>query len=126
MNARLLLLAAALAGASGVLFGAFGAHALSGQFDPASLKTFETAVEYHLVHAVLIGFSAVALKVYARPAFGLAGWAFCFGILLFSFSLYALALGGPRWLAFATPVGGVCLVVGWLAIGYAALRADQP
>jgi uncharacterized membrane protein YgdD (TMEM256/DUF423 family) len=119
MNHRFPLLAAALFGASGVIAGAFGAHALRPfLLDRGMLDAWETGVHYHLLHAVaLLGVAGwlrgerggAALR---RAAIGV--WCWCAGIILFSGSLYLLAAGGPAWLGPVTPIGGVAFVVGWL------------
>ena len=106
---------AALFGALGVVLGAFGAHGLEARLTPDRLAVWTTAVDYHLLHAVAL----LALALYARatgakirgPATG-----FTLGILLFSGSLYALALGAPRFLGPVTPLGGLCFIAGWLAL----------
>ena len=107
------------AGAGGVLLGAFGAHALHGRLDAEAMGWWHTAVEYQLWHAL-----ALALAVYAgRGRTGrVAEVAFAIGIVLFSGSLYAMALGAPRWFGAITPLGGVGFVVGWVALGR-SLRA---
>lgn len=112
----------ALYGALAVGLGAIGAHALDSNFVPADSETFDTAVFYQLVHAlamVAIG----GLKDHVLPILlGAASWAFGLGILLFSGSLYLLVLGGPAEAAYATPVGGVLLVIGWLMVAVASAR----
>lgn len=126
--AQLLLALGAVAGGLGVVFGAFGAHALKARLTVAALDTWQTAVLYQFVHAV--GLLAVGLWLKLAVADGLpadralsfAGIAFAVGILLFSGSLYALALGGPRWLGPVTPIGGLAFIAGWLALVFAALR----
>jgi uncharacterized membrane protein YgdD (TMEM256/DUF423 family) len=117
-RARGLLLAGALLGAAGVALGAFGAHGLRARLDARALEVWETAVRYHLVHAVAL--LALALSPHAA-SLRTAGWLFAAGIALFSGSLYALALGGPRLLGPVTPLGGLALVAGWLWIARAAL-----
>jgi uncharacterized membrane protein YgdD (TMEM256/DUF423 family) len=110
----------ALAGASAVAFGAFGAHALRDTLDVRGLELWKTAVNYHFWHALAIGLAAlVPLDGRARRV---ALAAFAVGIVLFSGSLYALALGAPRWTGVVTPFGGVAFIVGWLALGLALLR----
>ncbi len=107
--------AAALLGAAGVALGAFGAHALRGRLPPELLATWQTAVQYHLFHSVAL----LALGLYATasgrpvrlPALLLAG-----GIVLFSGSLYLLAGAGQRWAGPVTPLGGLLLIAGWLAL----------
>ena len=112
------LILAGLAGASGVAFGAFGAHALRDTLSPPMLEIFDTAARYHLVHA------AALLAVAAVPGrfATAAAWCFAGGIVVFSGSLYALALTGERWLGAVTPVGGAAFVAGWLCLLGSAWR----
>ena len=117
-RARSLLFAAALLGAAGVALGAFGAHGLRARLDARALEIWETAVRYHLTHAVAL--LALALAPHAAPL-RTAGWLFAAGIALFSGSLYVLALGGPRWLGPVTPLGGLAFLAGWVWIAKAAL-----
>jgi len=125
MNARLPLLAAALFGASGVVAGAFGAHALRpGLIERGMLDAWETGVHYQLLHAVALVGLAAWLRGVASPAvLRQAGWAvgcWAAGITLFAGSLYLIAVGGPRWLGPITPIGGVALVAGWLWVAAVA------
>lgn len=115
---RSLLLAAAVLGAVGVALGAFGAHGLRARLDAHALGVWETAVRYHLVHAVAL--LAIALSPHAA-ALRASGWLFAAGIALFSGSLYVLALGGPRALGPVTPLGGLAFIAGWLWLARAAL-----
>lgn len=110
-----LALLVGIAGASAVLLGAFGAHALRGVLDARGVELWHTAVNYHGWHA-----SALALAVgLGRGRSGrVATAAFAVGIVLFSGSLYALALGAPRWVGIVTPFGGIAFVTGWLALGW--------
>ncbi len=109
------LVAAAVLGFSGVALGAFGAHALKTLLPPQAQDWWSTGVEYHLVHAVaLIG---VALLPPAGRSRLLAAWAFGLGVLLFSGSLYLLALTGAGFWGAVAPVGGVAFLVGWAALG---------
>ena len=119
-RARSLLLVAALLGAAGVGLGAFGAHGLRARLDARALEIWETAVWYHLIHAVAL--LALALSPHAATLRG-AGWLFTAGIAGFSGSLYLLALGiGPRSvLGPITPLGGLAFVAGWLWLARAAL-----
>lgn len=102
------------AGAIAVLLGAFGAHALRGVLDAQGRELWHTASQYHFWHAL-----ALVLATFAHPGrarrWALA--AFAIGIVLFSGSLYALALGAPRWAGAITPVGGLAFIVGWIALG---------
>jgi uncharacterized membrane protein YgdD (TMEM256/DUF423 family) len=103
-------------GASAVLLGAFGAHALRASLDAAHYELWHTAVEYHFWHALAL---AVAVLCGAGKAQRVAALAFALGILMFSGSLYALALGAERWIGLVTPLGGVAFMVGWVALGMA-------
>lgn len=112
-----------LFGGLAVAAGAFGAHALRDSLEPRLLEVFETAARYQLVHAVAL--LAVALAATVRPGGGwaAAGWLFTAGIVLFSGSLYALALTGARGLGAVTPLGGVAFLAGWAALAWAGARA---
>jgi uncharacterized membrane protein YgdD (TMEM256/DUF423 family) len=114
------LAVAALLGASGVAFGAGGAHALRSLMPPEYLPTFETGVRYHLIHALAV--LALALSGERRRV-ALPAALFTLGTVLFSGSLYALALGAPSGLGLVTPFGGVALLLGWLALLRPALSA---
>lgn len=104
-----------IAGSSAVLLGAFGAHALRGVLDMQALDIWRTAVTYHAWHALALVL-AVALGQGRSGRIAKAG--FLAGIVFFSGSLYALALGAPRWTGIITPLGGLAFVVGWLALGW--------
>ncbi len=120
---RLFLALGALSGFVSVAAGAFGAHALKARLPPDLLAVFETGARYQMFHALAL--VAVGLLAARAPATALAvaGWAFLAGTVLFSGSLYALALTGARALGAVTPFGGVAFLVGWLALAWAALRA---
>ena len=107
-------LLAAAAGASGVLLGAFGAHALRGVLSAQNGELWHTAVSYHVWHALAL---MLAVAVGAGRGGRVASGAFALGIVLFSGSLYALALGAPRWVGIVTPFGGLAFIVGWIALG---------
>jgi len=111
------------AGASAVLFGAFGAHALREVLDARGAELWHTAVQYHFWHALALTLAVLAGRGRAGT-FAMA--AFAVGIVLFSGSLYALALGAPRWCGIITPFGGVAFIVGWiaLAIGLRTVHQD--
>jgi len=108
-----------------VALGAFGAHALKQTLAPELTATYETAVNYHFIHA--LGLLAVGLLALHLPASGTLRWAgilMAAGLLLFSGSLYALSLSGIRGLGVLTPVGGVALLAAWLLLAVAVVRAD--
>jgi uncharacterized membrane protein YgdD (TMEM256/DUF423 family) len=112
----------ALAGFAGVAFGAFGAHALRASLTPERLAVFETGTRYQLVHALALLGVALALEHRAGRALSAAGWLFAAGIVVFAGSLYALALTGVRTWGAVTPLGGLCFLAGWAALGIAFLR----
>ena len=108
--------------AVGVLLGAFGAHGLQDRLGPDSLAVFETGVRYHLYHALGLIAVAWAWTRWRNAWTDAAGWFFIFGIVLFSGSLYLLAVTGARWLGAVTPLGGVAFIAGWVALAVAVLR----
>jgi len=126
MNAstRLIVLAAGLLGFTGVALGAFGAHALKETLTARGrVSTWQTAVLYHLIHAVAL--------------LALAGWAgnwtnarwigvcWMLGVVFFSGSLYWLSLGGPKFLGPITPLGGLAFLTGWLLVAWNALSSTK-
>jgi uncharacterized membrane protein YgdD (TMEM256/DUF423 family) len=119
MDRRFFVLGA-LSGFVAVAAGAFGAHALRARLDPGALAVFETGARYQMYHA--LGLLAVgwAAARWPGPWAGRAGWLFVAGTLLFSGSLYALALSGVRWLGAVTPLGGVAFLAGWICLALAA------
>jgi uncharacterized membrane protein YgdD (TMEM256/DUF423 family) len=121
-NARLWLMLGAIGGFLGVCFGAFGAHALRSRLAPDLLAVYRTGVEYQFYHAFAL--LVVGLCALQRPirAFDVAGACFAAGILLFSGSLYALALSGVRVFGAVTPVGGVLFLAGWISLAIGISR----
>ena len=110
------LMLAALFGFLGVALGAFGAHALRARLSPDMLRVWETAVNYQFWHALaLLGVGLLVLRTQSAWLTA-AGSLFALGLLLFSGSLYALALSGIRPLGAITPIGGVLLLGGWLCL----------
>ena len=114
----------ALWGVLGVGLGAFGAHMVEGSASAQEYGWWVTAAQYHLLHApviVAVGLLQGQRKTRAGRAPGdAAGWALLLGSLVFSGTLYAMALGAPRWLGAVTPLGGVGLMAGWLLLAWAA------
>jgi uncharacterized membrane protein YgdD (TMEM256/DUF423 family) len=124
MTAKLFLAIASASGLIAVVLGAFGAHGLKGRLDAAMLSAYETAVQYHFYHTLaLLGLAVLMQRVGEKTLIMASGYLFIAGILLFSGSLYALALGGPRWLGPITPVGGLAFMAAWLLLLIAALRS---
>lgn len=117
----------AVAGALGALLavaaGAFGAHGLRGQLDAAALATWATAADYQMYHSLALLALGLDSPAAARPRRHV-GAALCFaaGIVLFSGSLYALALGAPRVFGMVTPFGGALFLCGWVLVAVGAWR----
>jgi uncharacterized membrane protein YgdD (TMEM256/DUF423 family) len=123
-STRKFIIAGALSAALAIGLGAFGAHALRTSLSPRMLEIYHTAVLYHLVHS--LGLLAVAFVCFLKPASRAAefsGWLMSAGIILFSGSLYMLAVTGLKWLGAITPLGGIALMAAWLLLAAAALRS---
>jgi uncharacterized membrane protein YgdD (TMEM256/DUF423 family) len=112
----------ALSAGLAVAAGAFGAHGLRARVTPELLAVFETGARYQMYHALGLLAAAWARARWSGSGAGVAGWLFVAGTLLFSGSLYLLALGGPRWLGAVTPLGGLCFLAGWAALAWGAAR----
>ncbi len=122
--AKILLLLASLSGFTGVALGAFAAHGLRSRLPDNLLAAFQTGVQYQLWHtAALIGVALLLLRWPDSTLFKSAGVLFVLGILLFSGSLYTLALTGIGKLGIITPFGGVCFLLAWLLFGLGVWRA---
>ncbi len=120
---RIVLSAAALAGFLAVALGAFGAHGLKERLAPDMMAVFQTAVQYHFYHALaLLLVASLMLSKPATSGLGLSAACFVAGLLLFSGSLYLLAVTGVRWLGAITPLGGLAFLIGWLALAWAAFK----
>ena len=104
----------ALAAGIGVVLGAFGAHGLKSLATEQGLAWWETGARYQLIHAVAL--VLLGLLQHHRPGGVAAGWAFLLGSAVFSGTLYAMALGAPRWLGAVTPIGGLAMMLGWLLL----------
>jgi uncharacterized membrane protein YgdD (TMEM256/DUF423 family) len=113
----------AFAAAIGVTLGAFGAHALKSRVTEDLLAVFETGVRYQMYHALALLAVAWAATRWPGPWINASGWLFTLGILIFCGSLYLMTFTGVRWLGAITPIGGVCFILGWIAMAVAALRA---
>jgi uncharacterized membrane protein YgdD (TMEM256/DUF423 family) len=123
-DAHRFLFLGAVNGFLAVAFGAFAAHGLEGLLSPGLLEVFRTGFDYHGLHALaLLAVGLFGLHVGSTRALLWAGWAFATGILLFSGSLYLLALTDARWLGAVTPLGGTAFLLGWGALAWQAWRA---
>ena len=112
---------AAAAGFLAVAFGAFGAHGLQKILEQnGTAAIWETAVFYHFIHAVMLFVLAERKPLAAGP-----WWCFLAGIVVFSGSLYLLAVTNARWLGAVTPLGGVCFLAGWFWLIINAVRAKE-
>lgn len=108
-----------------VAIGAFGAHALKKVLSPDLMAIYETALHYHVYHA--LGLLAVGLLALYLPSMVLLHWSgilMAVGLVLFSGSLYTLSLSGIRWLGVITPFGGLAFLVAWLLLAVAVMKAD--
>lgn len=115
------LRAAGVLGALAVVGGAFGAHGLETRLSEEMLEVYEVAVRYHVYHAIaLLAVAAGAGNLWRSKWTRVACWAFICGTVVFSGTLYALALTETRWLGAITPVGGVALIAGWVLLACAA------
>ena len=107
---------AALIGFHGVVSGAFGAHGLRNTIGVEAMQWWETAVRYQLIHALLLA----VVSLHANNSSALQKWtvrALIFGIVIFSGTLYLMAIGAPRFLGAITPLGGLGLITGWALLG---------
>jgi len=120
---RLFVLLGALSAFIGVAAGAFGAHALKARLAPDLLAVFDTGARYQLVHALALLAVAWACERWPGTPMRWAGWCFVIGTVLFSGSLYALALTGARALGAVTPFGGAAFLLGWALLAWGAWRA---
>ena len=122
---RLFISAGALSGFIAVAAGAFGAHALRERLSPDMLQVFQTGVTYQMFHALALLGVGILLARYSIDGSAwltAAGWAFVAGTVLFSGSLYLLALSATTWLGAITPLGGVAFLLGWLALAISIWR----
>lgn len=106
-----------------VVIGAFGAHGLEPKLTERMMKNYQTGVQYHMIHGLaILAVGIIALKIPISGLLNGAGWTFLIGIILFSGSLYAMALTGVTKLGAITPIGGLAFIVGWVLLGLAVLR----
>jgi len=123
-SAKLFLTAGGFAALAAVALGAFGAHALKTRLSTEMLALWHTGVEYHVYHALgLLAVGLVAAQLPESTLLKWSGWLMLAGIVLFSGSLYALALSGERWLGAITPIGGTAFLAAWGLFVIAVLKA---
>jgi uncharacterized membrane protein YgdD (TMEM256/DUF423 family) len=115
---RNLLVSAASLGALAVVLGAFGAHGLRSRVGADALGWWQTAVQYQMWHALAV----LALGLSRLNGVRLPGWMMVAGTVVFSGTLYAMALGGPRWLGAVTPLGGLVMIAGWALLAWRLYR----
>ncbi|QDG51649.1 DUF423 domain-containing protein [Persicimonas caeni] len=121
---KLFVAMGSLLGLLGVAAGAFGAHALEARLDADMLAVWETAAKYQMYHALAL-FGAAWLVGQTQTTWAtVAGWAFLGGVVVFSGTLYVLALSGIKWLGAITPIGGTAMIVGWFCCFMAALKLN--
>ncbi len=122
--ARVFLALGGVAGFAAVALGAFGAHSLRASLSPEMLDIFKTGAQYQMIHALALLLVGILAERRADKMLLWVGGLFTAGILLFSGSLYLLALSGTRILGAITPLGGVCFLAGWALLTIAALKKE--
>lgn len=124
--AKHFLIAAAISGFFAVIIGAFGAHGLKEKIDGSLLAAYQTGVQYHFYHTLALALVGILLMKAPHSVLLIwSGWAFVVGIVLFSGSLYGLALGAPRWFGPITPLGGLSFMIGWILWLVGAWRLNE-
>lgn len=118
---RWVVAAGAALGGFAVVLGAFGSHALKGRLGAEALGWWHTAVDYQMWHALAVLAIGLSGARWAR----LPAWLFAGGAVIFSGTLYIMALGGPRWLGAVTPLGGVAMIAGWAFLGFYGSRKGR-
>jgi uncharacterized membrane protein YgdD (TMEM256/DUF423 family) len=122
-NARYIIIAAALLAMLAVILGAFGAHALKKTLTDDMLTVYNTAVDYHFIHALGVLLIGILLSQYPESSWLLAAAiTLIIGMIVFSGSLYALSLTGIRTLGMITPLGGLAFIIGWLLMAVGVYR----
>lgn len=122
MAPKYLIIVGALIAGAGVAAGALGAHGLADVLSPDRLRVYDTAVRYHLIHAVALVVTGVLAVAIPAVQVMVAGYLFFAGIILFSGSLYLLVLTDTPWLGAVTPTGGVAWIVGWIILALGAWK----
>lgn len=118
--AKTFLVIAALSGLLAVIIGAFGAHGLKNRLTEDLLAVYQTGVQYHFYHTLaLLMVGLLLMQIPQASLLNWSGWLFIVGIMVFSGSLYLLAVTGTRWLGAITPLGGLAFIAGWLTLAIA-------
>ncbi len=125
MNGKIFLILGSILGFLAVALGAFAAHGLKTKLSQEMFNVFEVGARYHMYHALVLLAVAWAVSHYQLQWFQIAGWCFTWGILIFSGSLYVLALTGVKAWGAITPVGGLFFLTGWLALLVGAFKLPQ-
>lgn len=121
---KLFILVGSLAGALGVMIGAFGAHALRKTLENNNrIQTFDTAVQYHFFHALALVALGLVMMHFQHKVFIFSGYSFMVGIILFSGSLYALSVTNHGILGAIAPLGGFAFILGWLGLAWGVLKS---
>ena len=126
--AKFFLLFAAINGMIAVILGAFGAHALKNSISASLLSAYQTGIQYHFIHVLaLVGLALFILRLPSAVAVPLplivTGYLWMVGVMLFSGSLYGIAIGAPSWFGPITPLGGLLLIMGWLSFAIGIARS---
>jgi uncharacterized membrane protein YgdD (TMEM256/DUF423 family) len=123
---NLFLVLASINGFLAVSLGAFAAHGLKSALSEDLLNTFQTGVQYHMYHTLaLLAVGVLSLYFPTQTGLRIAGFLFLAGIIIFSGSLYVLALTGIRWLGAITPLGGIAFLAGWALLGWSMMRTQS-
>ena len=122
---RVFILLASFFGFTAVALGAFAAHGLQTFLPPDMVAVFETGVRYQMYHSFALFAVACLIKIFPGRFWGIAGWCFTAGIVLFSGSLYVLALLELRSLGMVTPFGGLCFLAGWFVLGIGGFKIKK-
>ncbi|MGD8234624.1 MAG: DUF423 domain-containing protein [Chromatiales bacterium] len=120
---RKLIIAGAVFGFLFVALGAFGAHGLKTLMSAEQQAWFRTGNLYLGIHAMAIIFCGILHHLFLTRSIAMSGWLFLTGILIFSGTLFLMALGGPRWLGAVTPIGGTLFLIGWGTLVYGILKS---
>ena len=119
---QIFLIVAAILGGTGVMLGAFASHGLKSKLSESLLSAFETGVTYQFYHALALFVLALWLKQSQSVWFVVSGYLWLAGVVLFSGSLYALALTGVKWFGPITPIGGLLFIAGWVSLLVGAIK----